>query len=329
VLSDLPPKTEIDRVCVLGLRQKRLYDALAHALRESVKKDLRKRGDARTRLSVLTAILRLRQMACDPRLVDPTIEATASAKRDAFLDVVRELVSEGRRALVFSQFASLLALWREDLDREGIGYAYLDGHTRDRDSVVARFREGDLPLFLISLKAGGVGMNLTEADTVVFCDPWWNPAVEAQAEDRAHRPGQTKPVTVVRLVAEGTIEQKVALLKEHKRALADAVLERGSDAEVPVDEDELALLFDGFDDAEADDVATDRVVPTRTLDALRAMVRYLEDTGFERRALARAVRVPAAQLALLQAGHRIGITERAAARIEELHAKRRGAPRTI
>jgi SNF2 family DNA or RNA helicase len=224
VLADLPPKTEIDRVCIFDVAQRRRYDALALTLRESIRSNIERRGLARTRLSVLTAILRLRQMACDPRLVDPTDDAAPSAKRAAFLDLARQMVAQGRRALVFSQFVELLALWRQDLEREKIPYEYLDGSSANRDAIVARFQNGDAPLFLISLKAGGAGLNLTAADTVIHCDPWWNPAAEDQATDRAHRIGQTRPVTVVRLVAEGTIESKVALLKTQKRELADAIL---------------------------------------------------------------------------------------------------------
>src|SRR6185295_12922830 len=124
-----------------------------------------------------------------------------------------------------SQFVELFTLWREDLDRLGVAYEYLDGGTTDRDAVVDRFQTGNAPLFLISLKAGGAGLNLTAADTVILCDPWWNPAAEAQAMDRAHRPGQSRAVTVVRLVAEGTIEDKLGMLKQTKRDLAEAVLD--------------------------------------------------------------------------------------------------------
>jgi SNF2 family DNA or RNA helicase len=225
VLTDLPPKTEITRECVFGVRQRKLYDALSISLHEAIGERERRRKDARTRLSVLTAMLRLRQLVCDPRLVDPSVPAEDSAKRLAFLDLVRELISEERRALVFSQFVELFTLWREDLDRLGIAYEYLDGSTTNRDEVVDRFQHGDAPLFLISLKAGGAGLNLTAADTVILCDPWWNPAAEAQAMDRAHRPGQSRPVTVVRLMAEGTIEDKLGMLKKTKRDLAEAVLE--------------------------------------------------------------------------------------------------------
>ena len=247
VLVDLPPKIEVLRACVFGLRQKQLYDALALAVREAVGKNLEKRGDARTHLSVLTAILRLRQMACDPRLVDPEVPAADSAKRAVFLDLVRELVSEDRRALVFSQFVELLTLWRQDLDRARVAYEVLDGSTVDRDAVVDRFQRGSAPLFLISLKAGGAGLNLTAADTVIHCDPWWNPAAEDQATDRAHRIGQSRPVTVVRLVAEGTIEDKMALLKLKKQELASAIVGGDASALGGLTEAELRLLLGGVD----------------------------------------------------------------------------------
>ncbi len=255
VLRELPPKTEIDRMVTLKGADKRMYDALAHALRASVAKDIEKRGGLGS-LSVFTALTRLRQMACDPRLVDARLEheGAESAKREAFLELVRELVAEGRRALVFSQFVQLLTLWRRDLDQEKIAYEYLDGRTTKRDEVVARFQEGTAPLFLISLKAGGAGLNLTGADTVIHCDPWWNPAVEDQATDRAYRIGQGKPVTVVRLIARGTIEEKMLSLKAKKRELTQVVI--GDDAralEGLTEEDVRALLGSAEVDQEVDD----------------------------------------------------------------------------
>jgi superfamily II DNA or RNA helicase len=261
VLPDLPPKIEVDRVVTLHDSDKRMYDALAHTLRASVARDIEKRGMGQSSLSVFTALTRLRQMACDPRLVDASLGVTAgagpSAKRGAFLDLVRELVAEGRRALVFSQFVQLLTLWRRDLDAEEIAYEYLDGSTTRRDEAIARFQDGTAPLFLISLKAGGAGLNLTAADTVIHCDPWWNPAVEDQATDRAHRIGQAKQVTVVRLIARGTIEEKILSLKAKKRELTKAVI--GDDAralEGLTEEDVRTLLGDAAD--EGDDDTTDR-----------------------------------------------------------------------
>jgi superfamily II DNA or RNA helicase len=343
VLTDLPPKTEIERACVLGLRQKRLYDALALTLREAVRKNIEKRGLARSRISVLTAILRLRQMACDPRLVEPTVPATESAKRAMFLELVRELVAEGRRALVFSQFVELFTLWRADLDREKIAYEYLDGSSVGRAAIVDRFQNGDAPLFLVSLKAGGAGLNLTAADTVIHCDPWWNPAVEDQATDRAHRMGQAKPVTVVRLVASGTIEEKISALKGKKRALAAAVMAEVEDTSAAVgalrglSDDDVDALLGGLSSAsasaeihadrregardEADEVVVPRrFVATREVDELRAILRRVEGSGTRRLELARKVGLPLARITLLLIGHAVPIPARAAERIRALRS---------
>ena len=328
VLGDLPPKTEIDVSCVLGLRQKRMYDALALSLRQAVRKDVEKRGFGRSRMSVLTAILRLRQMACDPRLVDPSAPPADSAKRIAFLELARQLLAEGRRALVFSQFTGLLSLWREDLDREKIGYEYLDGSSTDRDRTVERFQNGSAPLFLISLKAGGAGLNLTAADTVVHCDPWWNPAVEDQATDRAHRLGQQRPVTVIRLVARSTIEDKIALLKEKKRELAASVIDdaAGEGALEGLTSEDVSLLLDGIgSEAPAAEVPLEpirRFVRTSEIDALRSVLKRIESSGTPRKDLARLVGLPLARLTLLLIGHRVPITSIAAERIRAFDRKR-------
>jgi superfamily II DNA or RNA helicase len=260
VLSELPPKTEIDRYVTLRQADKRMYDALAHALRASVAQDLKARG-AQSSLSVFTALTRLRQMACDPRLVDPRCPAESSAKREAFLELVKDLVLEGRRALVFSQFVQLLTLWRADLDAAGIAYEYLDGSTVKRDEVVTRFQEGHAPLFLVSLKAGGAGLNLTAADTVIHCDPWWNPAVEDQATDRTHRIGQDKPVTVIRLVARGTIEEKILALKQKKRELASAVIGDEAGALAGLTQADIRRLLGDGDAADEDDAPSAIATP--------------------------------------------------------------------
>ena len=247
VLTDLPPKEEIDVPCLPGPAQRRAYDVLADMMRRDVETSIATKGFGQSGIMVLTALLRLRQMCCDPRLVDPSRPASQSAKREAFLSLVRELVAEGRRALVFSQFVELLHLWRADLDREGIEYVYLDGSTIHRDQVVSRFQDGKAPLFLLSLKAGGSGLNLTAADTVIHCDPWWNPAVEAQATDRTHRIGQTRSVTVYRLVLRGTIEEKIAELKARKRAIADAVIREEAGEMRGLDANDVRLLLSGVD----------------------------------------------------------------------------------
>ncbi len=317
VLRELPPKIEVDRVVTLGEADKRMYDALAHTLRASIARDIEKRGLGQSSLSVFTALTRLRQMACDPRLVDASLagarsaghdggeRATPSAKRGAFLDLVRELVAEGRRALVFSQFVQLLTLWRRDLDAESIRYEYLDGATTRREEVVDRFQKGTAPLFLISLKAGGAGLNLTAADAVIHCDPWWNPAVEDQATDRAHRIGQDKPVTVVRLIARGTIEEKILSLKAKKREITKVVI--GDDAralEGLTEDDVRALLGDAADDAdEGSDAGEPRARPRSPRDALATSARVLspefDDLAAETRQFLESSGMPRAQLATL------------------------------
>jgi superfamily II DNA or RNA helicase len=250
VLDDLPPRQEVELACPLADDHRRLYDALAVTLRTEVREHARQDPFGRPGLAVFTALLRLRQMACDPRLIDARTEV-AGSKREAFLATARALVAEGRRALVFSQFVELLERWGADLAREGIAYEYLDGRTADRDDVVRRFQEGAAPLFLISLKAGGAGLNLTAADTVIHCDPWWNPAVEEQATARAHRMGQTRGVTVYRLVARGTVEERVIALKARKQSLADAVIHGdGSAALAGLTADDVASLLADADAGE-------------------------------------------------------------------------------
>jgi superfamily II DNA or RNA helicase len=225
VESDLPPKIETDVIVELTPAQHRAYAALVTATREDLARRLAQDGFERNRMVVLTALLRLRQMACDPRLVDPRYKPQDSAKLEAFRELVSEVIASGRRALVFSQFVELLTLLRADLDQRGIGYAYLDGRTRDRSAALKSFTDGTMPLFLLSLRAGGTGVNLTAADVVIHLDPWWNPAVEEQATDRAHRIGQRKTVSVYRIIAAGTIEEAILRLKRQKRALASSVID--------------------------------------------------------------------------------------------------------
>jgi superfamily II DNA or RNA helicase len=245
VLTDLPPKTVIERGVELVGRQRELYESLRLAQHERVREAIRERGLAQSGIVVLDALLKLRQVCCDPRLVklDRARRATESAKLDLLLDLLRELVAEGRRVLVFSQFAEMLALIEKSLDAESIVHQTLTGQTRDRAELVARFQSGDVPVFLISLKAGGVGLNLTAADTVIHYDPWWNPAVEAQATDRAHRIGQDKSVFVYKLICTGTVEEKIQDLQQRKADLAQAVLEGGTTQSLRFDEDDLAELF--------------------------------------------------------------------------------------
>ena len=225
VAPELPERSEQTIQCELEGPQRRLYEQLRTHYRQSLLARISKSGINRSKIHVLEALLRLRQAACHPALVDHTRTADPSAKLDVLVPRLAEVVAEGHKALVFSQFTSFLALVRSRLDREGIVYEYLDGQTRDRAAPVARFHEDpDCRVFLISLKAGGLGLNLTAAEYVFLLDPWWNPAVEAQAIDRAHRIGQARHVFAYRLIAKDTVEEKVAELQQSKRDLAEAIL---------------------------------------------------------------------------------------------------------
>jgi SNF2 family DNA or RNA helicase len=182
-------------------------------------------GLARSKIQVLEALLRLRQAACHPGLLDPARSEEKAAKLDVLLEQIAQVVEEGHKALVFSQFTRFLAIVRRRLDEKKIVYEYLDGRTRNRKACVDRFQsDPDCPLFLVSLKAGGLGLNLTAADYVFLLDPWWNPATESQAIDRTHRIGQTRPVFAYRLIAEDTVEEKILLLQDKKREIADAII---------------------------------------------------------------------------------------------------------
>jgi SNF2 family DNA or RNA helicase len=233
VAPELPPKQEQIIYCEPTPAQAALYRAKQEESERSLL-DLAAGGASENslRLATLTQLLRLRQICCDPRLVAPATPAGASAKLEAFRELLDEALDEGHRLLVFSQFTSLLALVRAELDADGIEYCSLDGSMspKARQIEVDRFQSDDgPPLFLLSLKAGGTGLNLTAADVVVHLDPWWNPAVEAQATDRAHRIGQTRMVTSYKLICSGTVEEKVLALQEEKRALLADVFE-ASDA---------------------------------------------------------------------------------------------------
>jgi superfamily II DNA or RNA helicase len=225
VARDLPPKLEQTLACELEPIQRALYEELRRHYRQSLLGRLEREGLERITIQVLEALLRLRQAACHPGLIDPKRVSEGSAKLDALLPQLAEVVEEGHKALVFSQFVSLLSIVRDRLQRAGIIYEYLDGQTRDRAARVERFQtDPRCPLFLISLRAGGLGLNLTAADYVFLLDPWWNPAVEAQAIDRTHRIGQTRQVFAYRLIARDTVEEKILELQRHKRELADAIV---------------------------------------------------------------------------------------------------------
>ncbi len=225
VLSDLPEKTEQTLFCELGEEQRKVYDELREHYRLELSGRIGRMGIGRSRIAVLEALLRLRQTACHPGLVDPARLDEPAAKLDTLLEQLSEVIDEGHKVLVFSQFTSFLAIVRNRLDDRGITYEYLDGKTTDRQARVQRFQEdADCRLFLVSLKAGGQGLNLTAADYIYILDPWWNPAVEAQAVDRAHRIGQTRRVFAYRLIARDTVEEKIVALQDRKRELAESIV---------------------------------------------------------------------------------------------------------
>ena len=206
-------------------RHRKLYDRRLQRERQKV---LGLIGEFnRNRFTILRSITLLRQLSLHPGLVDDNHDGVPCVKLGALVEQLQDIAGGGHRALVFSQFTGFLAKVRHRLDRDGIGYCYLDGRTRRRDRVLERFKDGADPVFLISLKAGGFGLNLTEADYCFLLDPWWNPATEAQAIDRTHRIGQTRPVMVYRMIATGTIEEKVAALARRKAALFSGVLDEG------------------------------------------------------------------------------------------------------
>lgn len=241
VAADLPPKQEQVLEVALEPKHRKVYDA--HLQRERQEVLGLVEDFERNRIAIFGALTRLRQLSLDPALVDTVHEEVGSAKTDVLVDHLHELAAEGHRALVFSQFTSFLTRVRARLDAEGISSTYLDGSTRDRAAVLEEFRTGDAPVFLISLKAGGVGLTLTEADYVFVLDPWWNPAVEAQAVDRAHRIGQQRPVHVYRLVATDTIEEKVMELKARKAALFQQVVDGDGALSGAVTADDVRALF--------------------------------------------------------------------------------------
>jgi SNF2 family DNA or RNA helicase len=245
VALDLPAKTEMVEAITFEPAQQAIYDTIRLAMHERVREAMADKGLARSRIVLLDALLKLRQTCCDPRLLKGVkgADKAGSAKLDRLMEMVEELVAEGRKLLVFSQFTSMLDLIRQRLEAAGIDYALLTGDTKDRAGAVAAFQDGPAPVFLISLKAGGVGLNLTAADTVILYDPWWNPAVEAQAIDRAHRIGQDKPVFVFKLTVVGTIEEKIEVLKERKAQLAASLFDPDGPATLDITEADIEMLF--------------------------------------------------------------------------------------
>jgi SNF2 family DNA or RNA helicase len=245
VAADLPPKTEIVRPVDLGGDQRELYESIRVAVHDKVRSALRKRGLSASTVTILAALTRLRQLCCDPRLLggEPARIAQESAKYELLMRLVPEQLAAGRRILIFSQFAAMLGLIAAGLRERTVDYCALTGATADRDRPIRAFQAGDASVFLISLKAGGTGLNLTRADTVIHYDPWWNPAAQDQATDRAHRIGQQNPVFVYSLIAAGSVEERMLELQRRKRRLANAVIAGGGEAALGLGEAEVEHLL--------------------------------------------------------------------------------------
>jgi superfamily II DNA or RNA helicase len=246
VISELPPKTEIVEPVEMESTQRAIYEAIRLSMHAKVQAAIAQKGLARSGIIILDALLKMRQACCDPRLLKlktVTRSKAGSAKLDRLMEMLGIMFDEGRRVLLFSQFTEMLALIQSRLQDDGVDFVKLTGDTKDRATPVKKFQAGDVPLFLISLKAGGVGLNLTAADTVIHYDPWWNPAVEDQATDRAHRIGQTKKVFVHRLVTLGTIEEKMEVLKEKKRAIVASVMDAEHGGALSLTEADVEELF--------------------------------------------------------------------------------------
>jgi superfamily II DNA or RNA helicase len=246
VATDLPPKQTAVSSVELGGAQADLYETIRLTTEKAVREALANKGLAKSQIQILDALLKLRQVCCDPRLV-PLAAAKKikeSAKLELLMDMLPEMLAEGRRILLFSQFTSMLELIEEELLKRDLKWVKLTGQSQKRDALIEQFTSGEVPLFLISLKAGGVGLNLPQADTVIHYDPWWNPAVENQATDRAHRIGQTQSVFVYKLVAQGTIEERILALQARKAMLADSLYSGAQGRKQPLfTEDDVAELL--------------------------------------------------------------------------------------
>ncbi|QSA97716.1 DEAD/DEAH box helicase [Methylococcus sp. EFPC2] len=245
VAKELPPKTVIVRTVELEAAQRDLYETVRVAMDDKVRQEIADKGYRRSHIVILDALLKLRQVCCDPGLVKlpAARRVKQSAKLELLMEMLPELIDEGRRILLFSQFTAMLELIEAQLDKLEIPYVKLTGDTKDRAEPVQQFQAGKVPLFLISLKAGGVGLNLTAADTVIHYDPWWNPAVENQATDRAHRIGQDKNVFVYKLVVAGSIEEKIMALQDKKAALAAGILNQDAGELSKFNENDIAALL--------------------------------------------------------------------------------------
>jgi len=246
VAHELPPKVETVMRVELSGKQADLYETIRLGMEKTVREALSTKGLAKSQITILDALLKLRQVCCDPHLLklDAAKKVKTSAKLDQLMELLPKMLAEGRRILLFSQFTSMLTLIEAELKKRKLSWVKLTGQSQKRDEIISQFTSGAVPLFLISLKAGGTGLNLPQADTVIHFDPWWNPAVEAQATDRAHRIGQTQSVWVVKLVAQGTIEERILALQERKAALADSMYSGSVGRKEPLfSESDLAELL--------------------------------------------------------------------------------------
>jgi SNF2 family DNA or RNA helicase len=241
VAKELPEKIEQLSFVELSAKQKVMYHALLSAARQTLSDS--KKHSKGGKMAVFTALLRLRQVCCDLRLTNEESTAADSAKLELLEELLQDAIADGHHVLVFSQFASMLGLIRETLKEDGIDHCYLDGSTRERQREVDRFQTGEVPVFLISLKAGGVGLNLTAADTVIHYDPWWNPAVEAQATDRAHRIGQRRTVQVYKLITRGTVEERILSLQTKKRELTVGLVDSENPIMTGLNDEDLSELL--------------------------------------------------------------------------------------
>lgn len=250
VATELPAKTEIIHRIELTGPQLDLYEGIRLAMQEKIVMAVKEKGFMRSQILILDALLKLRQTCNDPRLL-PLAKAKAihhCAKREFLMEMLETLIEEGRKILLFSSFATMLDLIELELIEKNISYVKLTGQTKDRTTPINEFQKGDTPIMLISLKAGGVGLNLTAADTVIHYDPWWNPAAEAQATDRAHRMGQTKPVFVYKLVCKGTVEEKILKMQENKKQLLKGIFKEGDSQAPKLSVEDLAYLFEPVED---------------------------------------------------------------------------------
>ena len=246
VARELPAKTEITRMIYLSGTQRDLYEAIRMTMEKKVRDAIAKQGLGKSQIVLLDALLKLRQVCCDPRLLSlPEAEMAHghSAKLDTLMELLESLMEEGRSVLVFSQFTSMLKLIEEELNARQYGYLKLTGQTQNRQDLVRRFQDGEAPIFLISLKAGGTGLNLTRADTVILFDPWWNPAVQDQATDRSHRIGQENPVFVYKLITVGTVEEAILAIQDKKKALFDGVLSNQTNGGIGLTDADVAQFF--------------------------------------------------------------------------------------